>query len=92
MRNFTKAALGLATAALLTGSLAACSSTASTSSDSSSKPSAAAPTTPKPVAQLDSLSGKDTQVTLDAGFAAACAKVGYDYGDTLEKIMDAALK
>ena len=28
----------------------------------------------------------------DAGFAAACAKVGYDYGDTLEKIIDAALK
>jgi hypothetical protein len=73
MRNFTKAALGLATAALLAGSLAACSSTADTSSTSgsSSSPSAAAPTTPKPVAEIDSLAGKDTQVTLDAGFAAA---------------------
>lgn len=29
---------------------------------------------------------------VDAGFAAACAKVGYDYGDALEKIIAAALQ
>lgn len=71
MRNFTKAALGIATAALLTAGLAACSSTASTTDDSSSKPAASAPSTPKPVAEIDSLAGIDTQVTLDAGFVKA---------------------
>lgn len=72
MRNFTKAAVGIATAALLTAGLAACSSTASTPSDTtSSKPAASAPATPKPVAEIDSLAGIDTQVTLDAGFVKA---------------------
>ncbi|NEM90770.1 hypothetical protein [Galbitalea soli] len=69
MRTFQKTAISIASAALLIGGLAACSSTASTSGDSASTPSAN--TSPTPIAQIDSLAGVDTQVTLDPGFLAA---------------------
>jgi hypothetical protein len=67
MRNFSKAAIGIATAALLVGGLAACSSTSDTGSTSSDTKSSAA-ADPTPVATIASLSGIDTQVTLDQGF------------------------
>ncbi len=54
----------LATAALAFGA-AACGS------DDSSSSSSAAKSIPKPVAQVDQLSGQSTAVTLDAGFAEA---------------------
>ena len=54
----------LATAALAFGA-AACGS------DDTSSSSSAAKTSPKPVAQVDQLSGQSTAVTLDAGFADA---------------------
>jgi hypothetical protein len=54
----------LATAALAFGA-AACGS------DDSSSSSSAAKSIPKPVAQVDQLSGQSTAVTLDAGFADA---------------------
>jgi hypothetical protein len=61
------AAVALATTAAL--SLAACgSSSDSSSSSSSSSPKASAP---KPVASIDSLTGNNTQVTLDKGFTDA---------------------
>lgn len=82
MRNFTKAALGLATAVLLTGSLAACSSTGSTTSSDTGSKASAAPADPKPVAQIDSISGIDTQVTLDAGFVKALTTLGLKPGVT----------
>ncbi len=55
----------LATAALAFGA-AACGS-----DDTASSSSAAAKTSPKPVAQVDQLTGQSTAVALDAGFAEA---------------------
>jgi hypothetical protein len=62
---------GLAAVALVataTLSVAACGSSNDSSSSSSSSTKAAAP---KPVAAIDSLTGNDTQVTLDQGFVDA---------------------
>lgn len=53
MRRIAKLALGLTGAALLASTLAACSSSGSSNT--------------KPVAKIDSLSGKSTSVKLDAG-------------------------
>ena len=67
MNKFTKLGFGIATASLLVAGLAACSSSTDTTTPAaSSAPSAEA--TPTPVAEIPSLGGVDTQVTLDAGF------------------------
>jgi hypothetical protein len=61
------AAVALATTAAL--SLAACGSSSDASSSSSSSSTKAS--APKPVASIDSLTGNNTQVTLDKGFTDA---------------------
>ena len=72
MRNpitFPKSKRGLAaiaTVALLAAPLSACSSDDDSSSSSSSSASA-----PKPVAEIENLTGGDTQITLDQGFVDA---------------------
>lgn len=80
MRIIVKSALAFASAGLLVGSLAACSEPASSSPSSSAAaassaaPSSSAPAAdaaPTPVADLPSLTGVHTQVTLDAGFLKA---------------------
>ena len=64
-------------------SMAACGSTDSTSAKSSSSSSTAkAVSAPKPVASIDSLSGKNTQVALDAGFVAALKQLKLTPGTT----------
>ena len=72
--SFGKSKKGLAAAALAvtaTLSLAACGSGDSSSSESSSS----APAKPKPVASIDSLTGEQTQVTLDQGFVDALTQL-----------------
>lgn len=54
----------LATVAVLAGGLAACG-------DDEATPAASAAAKPEPVAQIDSLSGRNTEVALDAGFVEA---------------------
>ena len=59
----------LATVGLLALPLAACgSSDSDTAASSSGSPSAAAAAAPSPVASIDALTGKNTQITLDQGF------------------------
>lgn len=72
MRNFSKVAVGFATAAILIGGLAACSTDTSSSSPSSTASDSA---TPKPLASIATLDGVDTQVTLDQGFVDALASL-----------------
>ena len=57
----------VATVALLAAPLSACGS----EDDSSSSSSSSSASAPKPVAAIDSLTGGDTQITLDQGFADA---------------------
>ncbi|SMQ75062.1 hypothetical protein SAMN06295943_3463, partial [Agreia sp. VKM Ac-1783] len=76
MRNFTKATLGLLTAGILTVSMAACSTTSESTESTSSSPTSSAESTPTPVASIPSLSGVDTAVLLDSGFAAALTSLG----------------
>ncbi|CAN5201810.1 hypothetical protein [Frigoribacterium sp. UYMn621] len=79
MRKFQKATVGIITAGLLVAGLAACSST--TSSDTSSSPKASsAPAVQKPLASIPSLTGVDTAVLLDAGFASALTTLGLTPG------------
>ena len=85
----TKGRKGLAALALvaMTGTMAACgasdsSSTESTSSSSSSSSSSAAAAAPKPVASIDSLTGKNTQVALDQGFVDALTQLKLTPGTT----------
>ncbi|WP_213813697.1 hypothetical protein [Glaciihabitans sp. dw_435] len=73
MRNFSKVAVGFATAAILIGGLAACST--DTSSTSSSSSTATDSATPVPLATIATLDGVDTQVTLDQGFVDALASL-----------------
>jgi hypothetical protein len=54
----------LATVAVLAGGLAACGDDADTTA-------ASATSKPEPIAQIDALSGRDTEVALDAGFVRA---------------------
>jgi hypothetical protein len=85
----TKGRKGLAALALvaMTGTMAACgtgsdeSSTDSSSSSSSSASSATA-AAPKPVASIDSLTGKNTQVALDKGFTDALTQLKLTPGTT----------
>ncbi len=82
----TKGRTGLAALALvaLTGTMAACGSTDSGSdaSSSSSSSSAAPQSAPKPVASIDSLTGKNTQVALDKGFVDALTQLKLTPGTT----------
>jgi hypothetical protein len=78
MRISTKGAVAALSAGLVVAALAGCSepnsSTPAASSKSSTAASSAAPApaaTPTPVAEIPSLSGEHTQVTLDAGFLKA---------------------
>lgn len=74
MLSLKKKSAVLATAAALTLGLAACGSNdtgedSATGSGSTAAPSAAAPSAkPSPAAAIDKLTGKQTAVTLDAGF------------------------
>ncbi|GAB3667620.1 hypothetical protein GCM10027596_36940 [Nocardioides korecus] len=64
-------------------SMAACGSTDSTSTKASSSSSTATQQkAPKPVASIDSLTGKNTQVALDAGFVAALKQLKLTPGTT----------
>jgi hypothetical protein len=79
MRKFQKATVGIITAGLLVSGLAACSSTASTGTTSGTK-SSSAPAVQKPLASIPSLTGVDTAVLLDAGFASALTTLGLTPG------------
>ena len=76
MRISTKGAIAALSAGLVVAALAGCSepssSTPAASKDASSSSAAPAPAAdPTPVAEIPSLSGVHTQVTLDAGFLKA---------------------
>ncbi len=77
MNKVTKSAISLAAAGVLMGGLAACSSDSSASSTGSSAANSSAP-----VATLSTLSGKDTQVTLDQGFLDALTSLKLTPGVT----------
>ena len=66
-----KAFASVALVAAATMSMAACGSSEDTSSASASSSTATEQKAPKPVASIDSLTGNDTQVTLDQGFVDA---------------------
>ncbi|SDR74922.1 hypothetical protein SAMN04488570_0253 [Nocardioides scoriae] len=82
----TKGRKGLAAIALvaMTGTMAACGSSddSSASASSSSSSSASTQAAPKPVAAIDSLTGKNTQVALDAGFVDALKSLKLTPGTT----------
>ncbi|WP_440709260.1 hypothetical protein [Herbiconiux sp. YIM B11900] len=80
MRKITKATLGLATAGLLAFGLGACASGSSDSGSSSSETSSSASATPEPIASIASLTGVDTEVTVDAGFLDALTSLGLTPG------------
>jgi len=76
-----KATIGIAAAGLLVATLAGCSMSSSSdtptkSSDSSSSSKA----DPKPLADIPALTGVDTAVKLDAGFASALTTLGLTPG------------
>lgn len=83
----------MALVALTAGGLTACgtsddSADASSSSSASSEPAQA----PQPVASIDSLTGNDTQVTLDQGFVDALGQLGLTPGVTGDaELTDGAL-
>ncbi len=66
-----KAFASVALVAAATMSMAACGSSSDTSSASASSSTATEQKAPKPVASINSLTGNDTQVTLDQGFVDA---------------------
>ena len=66
-----KAFASVALVAAATMSMAACGSSSDTTSASASSSTATEQKAPKPVASIDSLTGNDTQVTLDQGFVDA---------------------
>ncbi|RFA14231.1 hypothetical protein B7R22_11360 [Subtercola boreus] len=78
MRNFKKVSIAIAASGLLAFSLAACSTSSTTSSSPSA--SASASTNGTPLASIPALSGKDTAVTVDAGFLAALKSLGLTPG------------
>ncbi|MES2094440.1 MAG: hypothetical protein V4531_11600 [Actinomycetota bacterium] len=79
MRKFQKATVGIITAGLLITGLAACSGTSTTGSSTGTK-SSSAPAVQKPLASIPSLTGVDTAVLLDGGFAAALTSLGLTPG------------
>ncbi|MCW2621313.1 MAG: hypothetical protein JWL64_915 [Frankiales bacterium] len=66
-----KAFASVALVAAATMSMAACGSSEDASTSASSSSAATEQKAPKPVASIDSLTGNDTQVTLDQGFVDA---------------------
>ncbi|GAB3665459.1 hypothetical protein GCM10027596_31670 [Nocardioides korecus] len=81
----TRSRKALASVAIVTAglSMAACGTTDSTSTKASSSSSTATQQkAPKPVASIDSLTGKNTQVALDAGFVAALKQLKLTPGTT----------
>ena len=79
MRKFQKVTVGIITAGLLVAGLAACSSPASSGTAPAAKASSA-PAMQKPLASIPSLTGVDTAVLLDAGFASALTTLGLTPG------------
>jgi hypothetical protein len=85
MRISTKGAIAALSAGLVVAALAGCSepssSTPAASKSASSSSAAPAPAAdPTPVAEIPSLSGVHTQVTLDAGFLKALTSLGLTPG------------
>ncbi|SMG20901.1 hypothetical protein SAMN06296010_1086, partial [Agreia pratensis] len=80
MRSLAKTSISLAAAGLLAFSLAACSSSSESTESTSSSPTSSAESTPTPVASIPSLTGVDTAVLLDSGFAAALTSLGLTPG------------
>ncbi len=79
----------LALTALVAGPVAACSDDSDSSSSSSSSSSQKAP---KPVAAIDALTGQNTQITLDQGFADALTQLKLTPGVVGDaKLQDGAL-
>lgn len=72
-----KLAAGLAVAAMTAFPLAACSTDSGETESSSEQTSQSAPS---PVAAIDSLTGEDTQITLDTGFTDALESLGLTPG------------
>jgi hypothetical protein len=72
---FTRTMTVAASAAVLAFGAAACGSSDTTSTSSSSGSSTAAAAAPKPVAQIDQLTGRTTAVALDAGFVKALGQL-----------------
>lgn len=90
MRTTSKFTIVLASASLVVAGLAGCSAATQASDTKSSSP--ASESTPKPIASIDSLSGVDTQVTLDQGFADALTTLGLTPGVTGDAtLVDGAL-
>ncbi|MFC5676434.1 hypothetical protein [Aeromicrobium endophyticum] len=91
IRSYKKTFAGIALAAVAAMPLAACSS--SDSSDSASSSSSESKTAiAKPVARINALSGEDTAVKLDAGFADALKTLGLTPGVVGEgKLTDGSL-
>ena len=75
MRKFTKAAVGMATAALLVGGFATVSSAAAMASPAVAAAKSSS-SIPAPVASIPSLTGSDTAVALDSNFMAALKSLG----------------
>lgn len=75
MRNLTKPIVGIAATGLLMFGLVGCSMNGTSGDNNTSSPSSSssssASSTPKPVAEVANLTGKDTQVTVDPGFLSA---------------------
>ena len=82
MRKFYKSTIGIAAAALLVGSLAACSTSTEADEPATDAPaqSEEAMADPEPIASFATLTGVDTQVTLDAGFVEALTTLGLTPG------------
>jgi len=76
MFNRKQTILGVIGAGLLTITLAACSSPATPAPDKDKTPTSSATVTPKPVADVKTLTGVDTQVAVDPGFLSALTSLG----------------
>jgi hypothetical protein len=74
MRKITKAAIGMATAALLVGGFSSVAANATPATSVSH--SAATKSIPAPAASIPALSGSDTAVALDKGFTDALTSLG----------------
>jgi hypothetical protein len=76
MRNFTKAAIGVATAGLLIVGAAGIATSANAAPEAAAKSSSI----PAPVAAVPALKGGNTAVLLDSGFTGALTKLGLTPG------------
>ena len=76
MRNFTKAAIGVATAGLLIVGAAGIATSANAAPEASAKSSSI----PAPVAAVPALKGGNTAVLLDSGFTGALTSLGLTPG------------